>query len=303
MIKLDFYSTNNEICKILENNKPASIIRIDNTTGYVLNSYNQNVEPVEQWFNDGTLVEGGLYPLNKQWYRENVVPTLESAMDKSDILGFVDISGDILSGDYLNKFDSNKKVFNSYLVMDPGALLGYSEHYDKIQTPWTSKLKNKKVLVISTHRESILKQWKNIDKIWGDNRDVVAPFDLVDVIRSPYHPLIDERQPPNCKTWLQSVEYIKDKIDNYDYDILLAGCTTSAPLYTQHAKESGKIGIQTGGTIQLFFGVTGYRWTKEVKMYERWEEMYNKFWIFPLKEDEARRRKDLIHLETNFAYW
>jgi len=305
MIKLDFYTANNEIGNLLDKNEPASILRIDNTMGYVLNSYSQNIEPSEQWFNDGTFVEGGVYPIDKKWYQKNIIPIIEESMRSSDILGFVDISGDILNGNYLSKYEEYqmKKVFNSYLVMDPGALLGYSYEYDKVEIPWTSKLKNKKVLVISTHKESILSQWKNIDKIWGDNKEVIAPFDLVDVIRSPYHPFIDERQPPNCENWLQSVEFIKDQIDNYEYDILLAGCTVSAPLYVNHAKQRGKIGIQTGGTIQLLFGVKGYRWTKEVKMYERWEEMYNDFWTFPLKEDEARKRKNLIHLEANFAYW
>lgn len=303
MIKLDFNSVNDEISNILDNNRPASVLRIDNTNGYVMNCYSRNEEPNSQWFNDGTLIEAGVYPINREWYKENVVPRVEQSMMNSDLLGFVDISGDILNGDYLQKFQEfqTKKVFNSFLIMDPGALLGCSSQHKRLEKPWTSKLKNKKVLVISTHKESILSQWNKIDKIWGDNKDIIAPFELVDVIRSPYHPLTDNRQPPNCPTWLHSVDYVKELIDTYEYDVLLVGCSTSAPLYADHAKQNGKIGIQTGGVLQLYFGVTGYRWNQGE--YKPWRQIYNDEWIYPLKVDEAQKREQLLHLETNFAYW
>jgi hypothetical protein len=138
--------------------------------------------------------------------------------------------------------------------------------------------------------------------VWGDKKDLIVPYELVDVIRSPYHPSMDNRQPPNCKTWMDSVNYIKSVIDTYDYDVLLAGCTTSAPFYAKHAKDSGKIGIQTGGVIQLHFGVFGYRWT-HVPLHSGWHNMYNEHWITPLKTDEANKREEFRHLETNFAYW
>jgi hypothetical protein len=64
----------------------------------------------------------------------------------------------------------------------------------------------------------------------------------------------------------------------------------------------GKIGIQTGGSLQLFFGIHGYRWY-QVDYYKNWHKMYNEHWIHPLKEDEAQNRTQNTHLETNFAYW
>ena len=306
MNELDFYQTNNEIWKILHDGQPANILRIDNTMGYVFDSYNKGIEPVDNFFNPNTFIEGGVYPIDKKWYQDNVIPPVEESMRNSDILGFVDMSGDIRNGDYLNKYQEfqTKKVFggDSFLIMDPGAILGHSSQFGMLKNPWTSKLKNKKVLVVSTHTESIKHQWKNIDKIWGDNRKHIAPFELVDCIRSPYHPMMDDRQPPNCIDWLQSVDYIKKQIDNYDYDVLLAGCTVSSPLYTDHAKKRGKVGIQTGGTIQLFFGILGYRWTK-VPGYNSWHNMYNEHWMYPLEEDHSQGKNKLQHLEANFAYW
>ena len=301
MIKLDFNETNNEISQILDSNKPASILRIDNTMGYVLHTLNKKEEPVDHIFSPESLLQGGIYPIDKDYYKQVIVPYVQNAMVSSDLLGFVDISGEIFKGDYVNKFGTEKKMFDSFLVMDPGALFGYSPQYEKPEVLWTEKLKDKKVLVISTHVETIKKQWDNIENIWGDRKDQIAPFKLVDVIRSPYHPWMDERQPPNCKHFLESVNYNKELIDTYDYDVLLAGCSTSAPMYVDHAKKNGKVGIQTGGVLQIFFGIIGYRWTQGE--YTPWKDMYNEHWIKPLKEDEAQNRIQHRHLETNFAYW
>ena len=97
-------------------------------------------------------------------------------------------------------------------------------------------------------------------------------------------------------------EEIIKEMEKYDFDVLLTGASTSSVFYAKHAKEIGKIGIQTGGVIQLFFGILGYRWTK-VPGYSKWNDMYNEHWIYPLEIDEAHNRKNNMHLETNFAYW
>ena len=86
------------------------------------------------------------------------------------------------------------------------------------------------------------------------------------------------------------------------YDVILAGNSTSAPFYAQHAKSKGKVGIQTGGVLQLYFGILGYRWTK-VPGHNGWSNLYNEYWKYPLKIDEANNREKYKNLETNFAYW
>lgn len=300
-----FYEVNDLISQKLNEGNPFSCLRIDNTMGYIMDTFHKNELPVQQFFNQGTFLEGGIYPIDPHYYRDQLIPVVTECMHDSDILGFVDISGEILRCGYLDQFDSNKPKFAGkswdFLVMDPGALLGYSS-FGEVKNPWPMSLKGKKVLVISTHKETILKQWENIDKIWGDRKDLIAPFELVDVIRSPYHPMMDDRQYDGFDTFLDSVEYIKGLIDTYDYDVLLAGCTASAPMYCKHAKSKGKMAIQTGGTIQLFFGILGTRWTKQ-DVYKSWAPMYNEHWIYPLEVDEASKRKDMTFLETNYAYW
>jgi len=300
---MNFEEVNKCISDKLELGKPFSLVRIDNSAGYLINCLFKKTKPSEEFFNEMGLLQGGIYPNSCEYYLDEILPRMLKIMYKTDILGVVDVAGEIESGDFFENFPSVPFKFAGkygHYILDPGALLGHS-HLNKLDSPWTKNLKNKKVLVISTHKESILSQWDKIDKIWGTNREVIAPFDLIDVIRSPYHPLMDNRQPPDCEHWLQSVEYIKKEIDNYDYDVLLSGSSSSSPFYVHHAKENGKIGIQLGGVHQLFFGITGYRWKQGT--YSPWKNMYNEHWIHPFKEDEAQKRRQLLQLETNFAYW
>jgi hypothetical protein len=304
----NFYELNDYLSQVLQKGQPTSILRIDNTAGYIIDSVLRNRSIVGEFFNPRTILEGGIFP-NTPEYAINVAykKTFES-MINSDCVGFVDISGDIKKDSPLLQYLKDKVTFfkDGFMVFDPGAILGYSklylenlEHSEYID-PWTRHLKNKRVLVISTHAESIKHQWEHRHKVWGDRLELIVPFDLVDVIRAPYHPEVDSRQYPNCETWEDSVNYICKLIESYDFDVLLSGSTTSSPIFVQKAKSIGKIGIQTGGVIQLYFGLKGGRWAK-VPAYSDWHKMFNEHWIYPLKIDEPQNK--LQGIESNFAYW
>ena len=299
---IDFHQTNELIKNILIKGEPASILRIDNTAGYIVECILENKEISSSFFNQNTLLEAGIFPNSLDYAYKRIYPLTIELMKKCDILGFVDVADSVKSNKTINEVFGDKPIFShsSVLIMDPGALVNVSEQVE-CTDPWTKYLKDKKVLVISTHAESIKQQWKQMDKVWGDKKDLIVPFELVDVIRSPYHPLMDDRMFPNCVDWEDSVNYIKRLMDSYDYDVLLTGSTTSSPFYAQHAKDMGKIGIQTGGAIQLFFGVLGKRWTQNPNWFHN--KMFNEHWIYPLKIDEAQNRSNVLHLESNYAYW
>jgi hypothetical protein len=302
-MKVNHVQLNNLLASKLQNNESFSLVRLDNTIGYAIDCITKNTRPITQFFNEATLLEGGIYPNTLEFGYTKYIPGVVSQMEQSDILGFVDISGEIERSEIINKIFQSKPMFfgNSICLLDPAGLFGIS-FLGPVSNPWTQYLKGKKVLVISTHKESIMQQWKNIDKVWGDKRDIIAPFDLVDCIRSPYHPFLDSRQYSNCNTWFDSIEYIKEEIDKHEYDVLLSGASSSSPFYVNHARNRGKIGIQMGGALQLFFGIHGYRW-HDVPCYSAWHAMYNENWIWPLKVDEPENRENFRVLETTFAYW
>jgi hypothetical protein len=75
-------------------------------------------------------------------------------------------------------------------------------------------------------------------------------------------------------------------------------------MYAEHAKQRGKVGIQTGGVHQLFFGILGYRWSPEAQNgYRKWAKLYNQHWMYPMAVDEPANRDKYKFLETNYAYW
>jgi hypothetical protein len=305
-MKLDFLQTNEFIKQALIKGDPANILRIDNTARYFIECLLGDKEPSHEIYSERTLVEAGVFPTNKEYLLHRIMPMTIDIIRESDIAGFVDVHNDMHTDpnrEYMYEQFPGVPIYSghSILVMDPGGLLGISR-VGPCPDPWTKYLKGKKVLVISTHAETIKQQWQKIDKIWGSNKDVITPFELAGIIRSPYHPMMDDRQLPNCENWEDNVEYIKREMEKYDFDVLLSGSTTSSPFYTAHAKAMGKIGIQTGGAIQIFFGILGYRWTK-VDGYKAWHDLYNEHWTYPLPIDSAQKREQYKFLETNFAYW
>jgi hypothetical protein len=306
----NFYEMNEYLSDLLIRGEPASVIRLDNTAGYVMDCVAKNTPISQQFFNPLTILEGGVYPNTPEYAISVAYEKTYECMFRANAIGFVDISNVIRNGSPLTEPLKDKVLFFSegYMVFDPGSLLGYSKLYiENLQhpisfDPWTQYLKGKKVLVISTHANSIKSQWNKRKLIWGENLQKIVPFDLVDVIRAPYHPAIDDRQYPNCNTWGDMVNHIKTLIESYDFDVLLSGASTSSPIFVDHAKSLGKIGIQTGGVIQLYFGVKGGRWAK-VSGYNEWNQMFNDHWIYPLQIDQPQNRDRVPGLESTFAYW
>jgi len=302
MIK-NFFEINQLVSDKLKNNESFSMLRIDNTATYVTNCLHKGQRPVYEFFNENTMIEAGVYPSSLEYAFSTVYPKTVEIMKSCDILGFVDISHQTRNDkDFLDMF-GDKTIYFDMEIVDPGALTGRSV-FGELNDPWTKYLKGKKVLVISSHANSILHQWNNIDNIWGKERDNIVPFELVGCIKTPFHPLVDDRQYPNCNNFEEVVEHTKSIIDQYDYDVLITGVTTQSPFYVEHAKQKGKVGIQTGGIIQLFFGIKGKRWEINYNAYyPNGSNMFNEHWIYPLRLDEPQKINEIRHLETSYAYW
>jgi hypothetical protein len=296
----DFFEINKLLYNKIQSGEPFSCLRIDNTCGYVLHClYQTNAIPSAEFCNDKIMLHIGVVPATSEYYLSTIMPKTFEVMKQCDILGFVDINNSLKTDkQFLSNFP-DKQMYFDYNVMDPGFLMGYSK-LGTIETPWTESLRGKKVLVVSSHSNSIKYQWERIHSVWGGRENKITPFELVDVIRTPYHPELDDRQYPNCSNFMEMVEITQNIIDGYDYDVLLTGITTQSPFYAEHAKLRGKVGIQIGGSLQLFFGVVGNRWVQP--WYSDCARMFNENWIWPMQIDEPQK-KHMIDSETGFAYW
>lgn len=142
--------------------------------------------------------------------------------------------------------------------------------------PWSSCLKDKKVLVIHPFSESIKYQYKNRNNLWTQY-DILPEFNLI-TYRSIQS--INNIGPHN--SWIESLNIMKEEISNLNFDIALIGCGAyGLPLGSFIKTKMNKIAIHMGGALQILFGIKGYRWDN----HEEISKMYNSFWIRP-KDNE-----------------
>jgi hypothetical protein len=297
MIIKNSLEINKILCDFIEKCEPFSCIRLGNTENYILNNlYSDQLVP-EWWFSYFCNV-AGVFPIDINFYKNQYIPSNLNAIKNSDIVGWVPIT----QVDPLEKFEKevlrDKVCFTDLDFLDPCYLVEYEE-------PWTSKLAGKKVLVVSPHHDSIFKQWKNKQNVWGNKVDKILPFELVDVIKSPHPPQIEggslEVDGKELSSWFQVEKYLENQISKYDFDLLIVGAGAYAPPLCSFAKSMGKMAINPGGATQLFFGIYGKRWTTEGN-FPTHVKYFNDDWIYPLTEDKPKNFSVVESMEGN-CYW
>lgn len=297
-------STNDKINQLFEKNDPFSVVRIGNMEGYFLDCFNKQTMPLQEFFYWLTLTSG-VYPHDMHYLVNTWAEHNYQAMTNSDVLGFVDISGHVkLNEDFNNRYTKGKHTFfgeDEILVLDPGYLTNCGLVDVACENPWTKHLAGKKVLVVSNFVSTIEEQWQKIKDVWGDKSDVMANYELVGVVRSPFHPMMDDRQYPHCDTWDKTLKHMQQEMDKYDYDVALVSAAAWAPALANHAKNTGKIGLTICGTLQLYFGIIGSRWAGNNKLYTEWPKMFNEHWKWP-NDDDLPRNKDTFN-KFEKAYW
>ena len=128
------------------------------------------------------------------------------------------------------------------------------DKFGNTNRPWVEALRGKKVLVISSFAESIERQHLKAGSLFvGKN---YPHFELL-TMRAPQ---TSGQKDLGGATWFELLDQMKLDMNDLDFDIaLIAAGAYSYPL-ANHAKSIGKIGIHTGGGLQLFFGIMGNRW-------------------------------------------
>lgn len=142
--------------------------------------------------------------------------------------------------------------------------------------PWSSKLKNKKVLIVSPFTSSILNQYNNYrEHLWTN--DILPQFELV-TYKSVQS--IGGSGPDN--SWLDSLNRMKEEISQLDFDIALLGCGAyGVPLVGYIYGDLGKSAIYIGGSLQLLFGIRGNRWDNNSET----QKFINNFWTRPSQDE------------------
>jgi len=154
--------------------------------------------------------------------------------------------------------------------------------------------KNKKVLIITSHINTAHKQYENIDKLFGKNifHSTTKLFF--------YKPPQQNGGNHDNRSWRLHYEKLKIELgylnEEYDFDIALVSCGGFGMLASNYIfTEFKKSVIYVGGSLQLFLGILGRRWTQN----EDVKKLINKYWVFP---DESDKPKNTL-LCDNSCYW
>jgi hypothetical protein len=233
---------------------------------------------------------GGLYPTEDGILKRFCEEYLES-------LGKVDMFGTWVKSCATGANLAEDKVCIDYVNKD--AILtesSPSSSFDR-ENPWTMSLENKTILMAHPFQKSIEAQKDKLDLIWANKK--IFPESLK--VKTLKVPLYDYLISPEFPDWFSSLDDMKRKMREIDFDVLIVGAGFWGVPLSLYAKEIGKIGIHAAGASQLFFGIRGKRWDEN----ETYRKMINEHWVRPLPEEtpsvEFERHKQFFH--EGGCYW
>lgn len=160
--------------------------------------------------------------------------------------------------------------------------------------PWTKALEGKKVLVIHPFQSSIESQYKKRELLFKDN--LLPKFEIKTI--KAQQTLANEKS--EFKNWFEALDFMKNQMNEIDYDIALIGCGAYGFNLAAHAKRMGKKGFHLGGVLQMLFGITGKRWENPNQFNGMYLKLFNEHWVRPLNEE---RPKQAHLIENNVSYW
>lgn len=158
--------------------------------------------------------------------------------------------------------------------------------------PWSEVLEGKKILVIHPFKDSIEKQYRKRKLLFKDSRVLpeftLKVFPAIQSIAGKKVPFSD---------WFEALAYMKEKIQDIDFDIAIIGCGAYGFPLAAHIKRMGKKSVHMGGATQLLFGIRGRRWEQEQFQYIK--SLMNENWIRP---NNLETPESSIEIEQG-CYW
>jgi hypothetical protein len=174
-------------------------------------------------------------------------------------------------------------------------------------SPWSSCLRDKVVLVVHPFIDSIKCQLRRKTHIFPNAPDVLPPFD-VKFVKS--FQCIGEQPLPH-RDWnetLHATMQLVDEVGHFDVALIAAG-SYGLPLavYCKSVKKASALVI--GGSLQQLFGLRGMRWENHYPTGYKYpiiaqngthQTMYNDNWMFPLLSDTVTNADKIEH---GSPYW
>lgn len=163
--------------------------------------------------------------------------------------------------------------------MNPKGVFTDRKVYDfwNCEEPFTTALKNKRVVVIHPFKNTIEKQYRNHEKLFA-NSEVLPDMELrvVKAVQT-----LANTQDERFENWFEALEYMYEESMKEDFDVALIGCGAYGFPLAYKLKMQGKQAIHMGGVLQILFGIKGKRWDD----IEDVRKLYNDYWTYPMQED------------------
>ncbi len=194
------------------------------------------------------------------------------------------------SQDYIRRFSPDTPSINAISV-DPAIFLNDGVSYNNL---WLSKLRGKRILVISPFVETMKAQVNAgaLPKIF--NEPAYLAENTFVFVKAPLtlagnHSGVD---------WRERFAELKAAVAAAgDFDVALAGCGGyGMPICHYIYKELRRSAIYVGGALQLFFGIYGERWRNSDSV-KKYIESAGSVWVRP---DE---RPANLHNVERGCYW
>ncbi len=272
--------TQKSIISLLNTDKPCLICRFGNNEFETLYTYLYKKSKYKEALKSRMYNGAGFFPSDN----ENLT---HFAKELYNILPNIDILaawGTAKEAKLCEKYFTDK---TEYINLDSLSAITY-------QTPWTTALKGKKVLVIHPFADSITSQYARRELLFK-NKETLPDFELLTF--KPVQSMADNKSEYPYKSWFEALESMKEQIKNIDFEIAIIGAGAYGIFLADYCKKLGKKAVHVGGATQILFGIAGKRWDIEYT-YIR-DNYYNEYWVRP---SENEKPKGSVKVEGG-CYW
>lgn len=272
-----------------KNNTPFFIGRLSGNETYLSGLIIHNNNPPEILIKNMLNVAGIQFKSKEDII--NYVKYYINATAHSNLLGLWDGAGMFSQAklylDYINKIYPNIKTICAR-ALEPFYFLNHPAYkYDTL-------FEHKKVLIITSHKETVNKQIESHDKLF--NKPIFHHTTSFYIYKPPQQ----NGGSHDTNSWTFHFDNMKKDIGEikkeFAFDIALVSCGGFGMLISDYIYTDLKSSvIYVGGALQLFFGIIGNRWINSPDI----KSLMNNYWTTVLDVDKPAN----IKLCENGCYW
>ena len=281
---LNLNKSNDEIIKLLQRDKPFSIVRLGSCETKITIEYLKTKKINPKFISNNN----GIYSKTKDKNKfEIFCISHNEAIKNSDLLAsFINLN-------FIKPYqDFFAKKYNLTQI-NSRSLEPFYQLQEDIK-PWTHYLYGKKVLIINPFVDSFQKQINNGFQIFKDKKVFLDGQEFV--FYKSYQTIAGNHI---HNDWLETFTIMCNDIKKLDFDIALLGCGGyGLPLCNFIKTKLNKSAIYIGGGLQLLFGVMGKRWENR----EMWKKIIKENDTKFIRPSGDERCKNLSSIEQG-CYW